>query len=445
MTLYFPRLVSSSGNSEPEMNEVTGIALANISGRIAVLELTALGTGGAKIVGPGITNPTTLTLAAGEQLPVIASQIFGEGLASANAIGWIRAEGNVEQVVGFFLTFNDVLTRLDGADVSAATRTSLVFPEIWAGGINHYYIANPIDESVSLTLELMRADGTLRTLAASRTIEADGVLTESLTDLFPNAPPVSSNYLRVTASHGVVPFEYLGMGGDVIALNGQDAVSGSTTLYCPQYVVGGPDWQSTLTIINLSSSSGVISMTFIGDDGTQIGATQQVSIVPWGKLHLTDQQFFVDAGSVLTQGYLLIQSDGIELAGNVVFGHPSEISFYAALPLVAELQGSMVFSQVASNNLFFTGLAILNPYDVSTNAIIQVFDKDGEVIASKIEVIPAMGRRSMLLTEYFPHLTAVDLDSGYIQVTSVRGLASFALFGAIDLSVLSAVPPQIVP
>jgi len=445
LTLYFPRLVSTLGDSEPGTSEVTGIALANISGRIAVLELTALDKTGAKITGPDIANPATLTLAAGEQMPLIASQIFGSGLAAADSIGWIRAEGNVEQVVGFFLTFNDILSRLDGADVSGVALNSFVLPEIWAGGINQVHIANPVDESVGLTLELMRADGTLRTIITNRTVEANGVLIESLAELFPNAPPVSSNYLKVTASHGVVPFEYLGMSGDVIALNGQDGTDGSTTLYCPQYVVGGPDWQSTLSIINLSSSSGTITLVFIGDDGTQIGATQPVQIAAWGKAHITDQDLFLDAGGQLTQGYLVIQSDGIELAGNVVFGHPSGESFYAALPLVAELRTGMVFSQVASNNIFFTGLAILNPNDVQANAIIQVFNRDGEVIASKIEILPAKGRRSKLLTEYFPQLKAVSLDSGYIQVTSIRGLAGFALFGAIDLSVLSAVPPQIVP
>jgi hypothetical protein len=197
-----------------------------------------------------------------------------------------------------------------------------------------------------------------------------------------------------------------------------------------------------LSIVNLSSRSGLITLTFIGDDGTQIGSSQQIEIAAWAKAHITDQDLFLDAGAQLTQGYLIIESNGIELAGNVVFGHPSGESFYAALPLVAELQTDMVFSQVASNSVYFTGVAILNPNDEQANAIIQVFDKNGEVIASKLEIIAPKGRKSMLLTEYFPQLTAADLASGYIEVSSIRALAGFALFGANDLSVLSAVPPQ---
>ena len=115
------------------------------------------------------------------------------------------------------------------------------------------------------------------------------------------------------------------------------------------------------------------------------------------------------------------------------------------LRYLIHLFGATTPAVSATVAIFFTGLAILNPNDVQANAIIQVFNKDGEVIASKIEILPPRGRRTRLLTEYFPQLTAEDLDSGYIEVTSIRGLAGFALFGAIDLSVLSAVPPQIVP
>jgi len=54
-------------------------------------------------------------------------------------------------------------------------------------------------------------------------------------------------------------------------------------------------------------------------------------------------------------------------------------------------------------------------------------------------------RKSQLLTQYFPQLVGQNISSGYIKVTSDRNVASFALFGTANLSVLAAVPPQAIP
>jgi hypothetical protein len=133
------------------------------------------------------------------------------------------------------------------------------------------------------------------------------------------------------------------------------------------------------------------------------------------------------------------------LAGSVFFDHPSHTAYSAALPLVSSPQERLVFGQVASNGTFFTGLSLINPNDSEARTIIQVFDRNGNQVAAKIEDIPARGRKSQLLTEYFPALAGADLSSGYITVDSNFKLGGFALFGTNNLSVLSAIPAQTVP
>jgi hypothetical protein len=105
----------------------------------------------------------------------------------------------------------------------------------------------------------------------------------------------------------------------------------------------------------------------------------------------------------------------------------------------------MALGQIASNSIYFTGISILNPNDAVARAVIEVYDSDGNPVIAKIEDIPARGRRSQLLTEYFPSLAGVNLGSGYIKITVNRNAVGFALFGTNDLSVLSAVEPQPVP
>jgi hypothetical protein len=427
-----------------DSSEFTGIAVANLGSTSAALAFTAYDRAGAPLSGSNISNPRLMELKAGEQIPIVDTEVFGSGLPGSNPVGWFRLDSSASKVAGFFLMFNSSLTVLDGADVSSKPLTSFILPEIEDLGFTQIHVANLNSSSANVTFRLMTLNGTERA-SASRSINRSGAVAESFTDLFPGFTPVANDYVLVSADRGVVPFEYLGKTGQYVeGLNGQDATTGATTLYSPQYVVG-PGWRTTLSVVNLESTAGTVTFQLIKDDGTPIGAPRAVAIAPKGKLHITDQAFFVNAGSSLTQGYVKITSSGPRLAGSVVFGDPGRNSFAAALPLVSSLQTAVVFSQVASNDTYFTGVAMLNPGNADATVTLEVYKKTGELLISKQDVVGAQKRKSLLLTEYFPSLVGQQISSGYIKLTSDRSLASFALFGTSSLSVLSAVPPQVVP
>jgi hypothetical protein len=453
LTLLFPRLsTTDSTGAALDDSEYTGIGIANLDTTDATLTLTAYDTSGARISGSGIVNPASMTLRRGGQLPIVDSQIFGAGLPSRRAVGWMRLESTVKKVVGFFLTFNGSLSFLDGADVGPGTLQSFVLPEIEDGGFTRIHVANPDAASATVTFELVKSDGTVRAPSVSRTVNANGAVAALLADLFPGVAAAASDYLRVTSTRGVASVEFLGKSGVYAeALNGQDASSGATTLYCPHYVVGGADYRTTLSVVNRDSTTGTVRFRFIKDDGSQVGAVQPLQIAAEGKIYISDQKFFTDAGSTLTQGYLEITSSGPRLSGSVVFGDPERNRFSSALPLIARLQSSAVFSQVASNRTYFTGLALLNPNTADASGTIEVFDRNGAVVRSAAQQVRAGRRVAQLLTQYFPDLIGADLSSGYIKVTLDRGVAGFALFGTNNLTdvtqplALSAVPAQALP
>ena len=365
--LYYPRLMSSAGAK----NENTGIAVANLSTtNDAALTVSAFDTQGAQISGPGITNPVSLSISLKEQRAVTDSQIFGAGVSAQNSVGWIKLDSSEARIAGFFLVFDNNLSTLDGADVSSNTVTSFIFPEIEAGqGFNQFHIANPNSTGATLTFELFGSDGQPRTASVTRTINANGAVAEYMSDLFPGIAVSSSDYLRVTSTRGVVPFAYLGREGrDSEGLNGQDVNKGASVLYSPQYAVGGSDWGTTLSVVNLSNSPTTVTFQLIGDGGSEIGVPVQRYIAGRGKVYVSDQTFFINAGDTLTQGYVEIRSsNGAPLAGSVVFGDPQRARYAAALPLVSTLQHSLVFGQVASGQVgslnYFTGLALLNPWE----------------------------------------------------------------------------------
>lgn len=76
--------------------------------------------------------------------------------------------------------------------------------------------------------------------------------------------------------------------------------------------------------------------------------------------------------------------------------------------------------------------------------IVELFNEDGTLAQTMPMTIPARRRISQLLTEVFPALEGQQRLSGYFRVTSNVGVAGFAVFGTKNLSLLSAIPPQIV-
>jgi len=77
-------------------------------------------------------------------------------------------------------------------------------------------------------------------------------------------------------------------------------------------------------------------------------------------------------------------------------------------------------------------------------ARVDVYDENGVLIAGKDEPVPAGGRVSKLLTEYFDVLQGQNRSLGYIRVRTNLGVASYAVFGTwLGMgNSLSAVPPQ---
>ena len=443
-SLYYPRLVSTGGSGGAlDDSEHTGIAIVNLDTSETTLRATAFDRTGAVISGSGIRNPAVMSLRAGQQLPIMDSEIFGVGLSAAKPVGWVLVESTLSKITGLFLMFNASLSVMDGADVSSNTLTSFLLPDVEDTGFTQIHVANPNGDPAEMTFELVGSDGSTRAGPQLRTANTNGCVVALVSDLFPGANPRASDYVKATANRPVVPFEYMGKTGQYArGLNGQDAAAGASTLYAPQYAVGGNLIRTSLSVVNLDDAPGTVTFELVGDDGRNIGNVRQLSLAGKGKLHITDPKFFLDPGDSLIDGYVRITSSGPRLAGSVAFGDPGESTFSAALPLVSTLLNDLVYSQFASDDTYFTGLAILNPGETPVRATLELKDRTGAPIASKVENLAARQRKSQLLTEYFPTIAGEKRTGGYFTVSADGGIASFAAFGTRTLSVLCAIPPQ---
>jgi hypothetical protein len=440
-----PRFIDEQSESESGNDIMIGIALTNMGADPASLSFTARDMNGDLIAGPDITNPGEHHLDPQNQSAILDLSVFGYGFQHSNTEGWIKMTSTVSDVGGFFLTFNAGLTYMDGTNLGDTPLKDFAFTEVETDGVTKIDVANNNPSDAIVTFNLMRNDGTIRG-SQSRTVKANGALvTDLYGELFHGIEPDSADYVRMSSTEGLQSFELMKKGtADIASLTGQDVTAGGTTLYSPQYVVGGI-WSTTLTVVNLDSRIGTVQFEFIGEDGTQIGETRTLSVPAYGKLLIDDPQFFSGLGAdQILSGYVKITCDDVRLAGSTVFGDRNGTSFSSALPLISNLQESLLFSHVASNDMYFTGIAVVNPNGEDAYPIFELRAADGTLIERKEIHLSAKQRKIGMLGDFFASVAGKDQASGYIKILADIPLASFVLFGTNNMSVLSAIPPQVI-
>lgn len=435
-----PRFAEGQEDVRPGDEIAVGIALTNFGETEAEITLAALTSDGILVSGEDIDNPGSLLLSTLQQYARLDTEIFGFGLERSAPKGWIELTSSSSEVGGFFTIFDSKLSFMDATSLGNAPLTNLILPEIEANGHTKIDIVNGNTDEAEVKIDLMSADGAVRS-SLTRIIEGKGALVaEAYGDLFRDIEPQSKDYVRISSARGLHAFQLMQKdAGDNYSLGGLDMSEGSTVLYAPHYVQGG-SYQTALSLINLESSAGTVALQFVGEDGVQIGEARTAEIPANGKLYIDDPKYFGSLElEVLNCGYVKVTSE-VRLTGSTVFGDRNNASFAAALPLIHSPRNSVLYSLVASNDQYFTGLAIVNPGTGGANAAVQLYSSAGELLDETIIYLPAGQRKTKLLTEFFPSIEGLDLTSGYFQVLSDSPLASFALFGTTSLSALSAIP-----
>jgi fibronectin type 3 domain-containing protein len=448
VTLVFPHPYAAN-DLRPALatDAFLGLAISNLDNREATLTFTAYGIDGRKISGPNLTNPSLPILEpAGGQIPKIDYQLFDAIAGGLGQVGWIEMQANVSKIAGFFMVFDSRISILDGALPMPLPMTSSILPEVGDQGFTRIQVVNPSLTPATALFEVVKSDGDIR-ISQNLGIQPMGSITTDLfAGLFPQTTPQASDYVRVTSDSLLLPLEIFGQSSQYVQmLNAQDATQGGTTLYCPQYAVGG-GWRSALTIVNLDAVPGQITLALMDDNGNQIGITQTLRLEKYGKVYVDDPAFFQPhqpPPNDLIQGYVKIVALGIHVAGSVVFSDAQRTAFSSALPLTFALEQSMVFSHIASNATYYTGISLINPDSVAAAVTIEVYRADGIRVEKLDLTIDPRKRITELLTELFPSLKGQDWISGYVRVTADRGISAFALFGTHNLTALSAIPQQI--
>lgn len=435
-SLVFPRI-----SSEP--NAFTGLAIANLSEEAATVTLTAYGSDGTVLTGPGFTNPATLSIPSHQQVARLVSEVF-DGSFPLNTIAWIHLTSPTEELTGFFLFLNGSLTELDGADLPEAS-DEIIFNTVRSdtGFSTELDLINTAALETTLSLTLVRP-GDDQSVVKELVLPAHGVTRLDAGAFFGLSSILAGSYLRVSTDGGsVAGFEFVrAAGGDLLGLDARKATEKLQNLFFPQMVASGP-WKTELGLVNFSDAPVLATIYAHKPDGTLYGAEDLTSnpvsrgLDPGESLLLDVKELFGFATGDAREGWLEVQSSAEALNGFLSYGIP-ETGYLAAIAASPEPSKASVFSHIASTSGFFTGLALLNPSSLAANVQILAFTPSGDLLGRDDTVIRPKQRLSRLLTEFIP--ATQNRSSGFVSVTSDVPLYTSSLFGSEK--VLANIPPQ---
>ncbi len=444
--LAFPFQAQSAGT-------YTGIALTNPLNYAVKVTMTAYSADGTAVSGTNVNNPVTITMPMDAQLAKIANEIFGANFDLAGP-GTIVAVGKTPVLAGFYLEGSKIGQALDGSTGNITPLQSWVWPSVSHSGPSPYtrfQLFNPGTAPATATLKLYGTDGTLLG-SASQTVPAGGTAVRQLADLFPGANPATftGGYVTGDSDIGLVVSENYGSALESNVLQGQ--TKNTLTTYNIAHFASGGGYATELSLVDPDPNvTGRVTISLLDTNGALYpvaGNPLKLNIAPKSQFIGTIGNMFPTLDPSLVTGYIRVDVEPdflgpfgspAPLAGSVRFSR-TDGSASAALPLALTPAQDFVFSHVAQDLGYYTGVAILNYLPVQTSVQIEVFTKDGVSVGSSSTILQPGQKSAKLLTEIIPQ--SVDQLGGYIHIRADQPIVSFSLFGSTDGKVLSAIPPQ---
>ncbi|HSR50435.1 MAG TPA: hypothetical protein VLV83_06375, partial [Acidobacteriota bacterium] len=362
---------------------------------------------------------------------------FGNGI-SGNPLtqldgGVAIRQDEVGDVIYFSRVLQGPIFLTPGAQVEAETVFSII---------------NPSDEQIQIEARYFRTTGVNDFNPSVRVIPPRGAIRETFPELFGNTPPLMDGYVQVQLLQGsqVTGFQLIRLPDSVFGLNAFQPGQ-VNTIYSAQLANGGSPGAFSFTNLNLVNTSNQlleVTITAVDENGVIINVPQIVALNPNASLQRDASEFFglgLPSSAAVRTGSIIVEADQPGLVGDVIFGDPVNFDTAAAMQLQSQTFSEAFFSQVANNNLIFTGLAIFNPSSSETAQVtIQVFDMEGNLAGETLLELGPENRISQVLAQLVAE--AANQVGGYIRLQSNVPIVAQELFGNNGLTFLSAVPPQ---
>jgi hypothetical protein len=257
-------------------------------------------------------------------------------------------------------------------------------------------------------------------------------------------------YIKGTSDLPLVVRDYFGNSLESNILVAQTPTA-LTSFQIPFFASGG-SYSTELTIVNVAPRDPAdISLTLINDSGEEIaidGNPVKFTIPAGAQLTQTVAGLFPALGADLVAGSIRVDVKSIYkgpiptspgLIGSVRIV-AADGSASAAIPLRIPPLSHFVYSHVAQDSNYFTGVVILNTNSEPATYTLDVYTKEGMLTGSFSSQLQPGEKISKLLFQLIP-ATAGQLG-GYIEITGDLPLTSIYMLGTNDIRSLGTIPAQ---
>ncbi len=388
----------------------SGLAVVNLGKDAVSLQLNGYGA---------TADPAALqtSVGAGAQFAGKPRDLFQEPDGSRTA--WVQARAGTNTLAGIEL-FSDA-TRLEVLPLQRQPSDYLVVPWVEASTVvrSEIHLANPGNFVNQASLYLYAADGTL---ADSRWVELQpkAKVRGELSAIFNSMPDTFTGYVVISAANPVAAAALHTYRGALSASPSQAAATllgAPATLYAPYL---GAD--AHLVLVNTARQDAAITLRAFQDSGAALGSPVTITIGG-------GQQYAADLGAVFSlnpgaSGWLRIDSSHSAVAGEIQFGDRfASAAYRAALPLVRDLNPSLVVPLVSQSGLLRTSLSIVSPNAAAVR--VTAFDGSGGTVGSSIAAVSANGRISKPLPQWVAQ--AANLPGGYLRIDATQPVIAYAV------------------
>src|SRR5262245_2504263 len=234
---------------QPVTGASLGLAFVNTDIAQAEVEIAARTYDGELIQGTDISNPVTLTVAAGAKQQLSAADIFGNGISGRS--GWIDISISSGNVKAFSLFFDSASTLIESAELKTAPADSLIFPQVSSGSATRLSVVNTAAQSVSATLSLYDNNGLLVNGSQIELPALAGFSTDirtlfSVDDGFEGYAVITAPSAALSSLVGLESFQSQ---SDIAVIRGLPNSTKTRTGYWPHFT-SQAGFSTTITLVN---------------------------------------------------------------------------------------------------------------------------------------------------------------------------------------------------
>jgi Leucine-rich repeat (LRR) protein len=438
LSMYFP-------SAPLPGSDFLGVAVTNFSSDDRSVQVEGFGETGTSL--PLNSNPALLSLKPGAHLAQLSREILGGDAVSA----WLEMTGGETEVGALFQMGSH--THMDGAVPFSEVLRHFLFTHILQGDNTFgdasastvLNVINPGNSGARVSLRLFQKapdqEAAAEVTRTERLLLPKAAFSESVVEIF-GARSFGNTHVEVEVieGEGVVGFQWIYIGaGKALAGLPARPVEPTVRLFAPQVAMSG-QLTTLLKLINTNATTNTLTISLRVEGSFQ---SETVSLPAGGVLESSLEEL-LGPSEDLKVGTLEISASELGVIGNVIIGS-RDGAFASAAPLQRRPFTEAVFSHVARNDEWFTGLALVfpefHPYAAAT-VHLRVYSSSGVLLGEGTVGLQPRGRVSRLIHELVPDLPSTL--EGYLVLDSDAPVIAQQFYGDYAGTFVSLVPPTIV-